>query len=546
MTDLFLIALTGSTLFALARAWPHLSGEQPGSNTSTPWALVGPGLVVLLGGAHQLLFRTIAEDAFITFRYARNLAEGYGPVFNPGERVEGYSDFLWMVILAALRAISGLDMPLLGRVLGVLAALAAIVLTWRFSLRLTGGNRLLSLVAALFVASSGAFVAHGPGGLETSFFTLLVLATLLLAARGMWTWAGVLAALTTMTRPEGVLLMAVLAGYAWLSSGPEGRGGRLLRVVVSSALLVLPWNAWRVWYYGYLIPNAMQAKRGVETTHQVKIGLLNAAEFLLANPPILIVVVVVVVALARRSLAWPPAGGVLAAWIGAHMAFAIYAGGDWMPAWRYLAPIIPLSYVLLVGFWHHNTARVRFDVARQPLVVLLFAGLLVVESLFHPRMIPQARLLSAQVDGLSAIGRWLRDTLPAGTAIATYANGSLSYYAGREIYVLDMLGLTDEHIAREGHRKRDGFPWNSAYDHEYVISREPAVISFSGGGLSPDPSCKVREPFSRAYAGASFRFSGEDTPLGSYANVLLRQSDQAALREMLGSVPGVEAFPCPR
>ena len=50
----------------------------------------------------------LTDDAFISFRYARNLLEGHGLVFNPGERVEGYTNFLWVLELAALWGLFGL------------------------------------------------------------------------------------------------------------------------------------------------------------------------------------------------------------------------------------------------------------------------------------------------------------------------------------------------------------------------------------------------------------------------------------------------------
>src|SRR5206468_5817414 len=66
------------------------------------------------------------DDAFISYRYARNLAEGNGLVYNSGERVEGYTNFLWTVLLAALTA-AGADPVRIAPVLGA-AALAALTL----------------------------------------------------------------------------------------------------------------------------------------------------------------------------------------------------------------------------------------------------------------------------------------------------------------------------------------------------------------------------------------------------------------------------------
>ncbi len=58
---------------------------------------------------HAWRFRHwLIDDVFITFRYSENLARGAGPVFNPGEPVEGYTSFLWMAMLAAAQPL-GLD-----------------------------------------------------------------------------------------------------------------------------------------------------------------------------------------------------------------------------------------------------------------------------------------------------------------------------------------------------------------------------------------------------------------------------------------------------
>ena len=90
-------------LISLAYLWPQVARNR--SRTALSLALV-----TLLGVIHQAMFRTRAEDAFITFRYALNLATGKGVVFNPGEHVEGYSNFLFLVVLAGLKG--GKEVPL--------------------------------------------------------------------------------------------------------------------------------------------------------------------------------------------------------------------------------------------------------------------------------------------------------------------------------------------------------------------------------------------------------------------------------------------------
>src|SRR5436189_992982 len=65
-----------------------------------PWVALGAAIVWLLVREWHYA-GWMDDDAFISFRYAQNLAEGNGLVFNPGERVEGYTNFLWVLLLAA-------------------------------------------------------------------------------------------------------------------------------------------------------------------------------------------------------------------------------------------------------------------------------------------------------------------------------------------------------------------------------------------------------------------------------------------------------------
>ena len=126
------------------------------------------------------------DDAFISFRYAENLATGSGPVFNPGERVEGYTSFLWVLVLAGSRAL-GLDTAAAARTLGsVFAALTVLLVL--------NGHRLcpridekICLAAAVMLGSCGVFTPWAMSGMEVTLFTfLLLLATLLCLSLGPW------------------------------------------------------------------------------------------------------------------------------------------------------------------------------------------------------------------------------------------------------------------------------------------------------------------------------------------------------------------------
>ncbi len=95
-------------------------------------------------------YNFISDDSFITLRYARNLVQGEGLVFNPGERVEGFTNMLWTLLLS-LCGVIGIDLLAAARILGVVAGLATIILTYRLfhALNVSEVQSVLGLFAPL-------------------------------------------------------------------------------------------------------------------------------------------------------------------------------------------------------------------------------------------------------------------------------------------------------------------------------------------------------------------------------------------------------------
>jgi len=147
------------------------------------------------------------EDAYITFRFSRNLADGYGPVFNPGERVEGYSNPLWMFSLAAAHRL-GFDMVSVSRMAGALCNSLTLLLVWFIPWRWFAVRGILSLAGPLLYLLYLPLQFYAASGLETSCYTMLVTAA---AAAGM-------RAHKSPGRCFGVFFMLLLAAF----TRPEG------------------------------------------------------------------------------------------------------------------------------------------------------------------------------------------------------------------------------------------------------------------------------------------------------------------------------------
>ena len=236
----------------------------------------------------------LTDDAFISFRYVRNLLNGHGLVFNVGERVEGYSNFLWVMELAAVWQVLGIRPEHAAPWLSVLftAGTLALMLWWIARLPGLRMRGIVSWCALALVCSSATFaVWTSGGGLETRQFTFFIVAAvvcLILYRNLRWGLlaASVSLALAALTRPEGPLIAACC--FAWfgalqlptalnalrraaeaqavgvkdaivaITRRIDWRG--LLCLIAPFALMVGAHFLFRYAYYGEWLPNTYYAK----------------------------------------------------------------------------------------------------------------------------------------------------------------------------------------------------------------------------------------------------------------------------------------------
>jgi arabinofuranosyltransferase len=240
----------------LSRPAACLAGDRSSRRPAQVMRLVLVALA-LLWAWH---LRWLCDDAFISLRYARNLARGLGLVYNVGERVEGYTNFLWTVLLAGAVRVH-LDPAQVAIVLGLLLFALTILLTDRLvgMLAPAQSDRLMVSAAAVVVSAHYTFASFATSGLETMLGATLLVAMLERACARAPVTAGVLAAAATLCRPDHILLAAAL-GLALLSL--PGRRREAVRFGLVGAALYLPYYLWRWSYYGDFFPNTYYAKAG--------------------------------------------------------------------------------------------------------------------------------------------------------------------------------------------------------------------------------------------------------------------------------------------
>ena len=421
---------------------------------------------------------TPVDDAFITFRYARNLVAGGGLSFNPSERVEGYSSLSWLLLMAAGEAI-GLDLPGFSKALGLFFGLATLTL---ISIGpFDAASRLLTIgLLALHLP----WTYHAINGLETVFVSFLVTALNLMPAssRNLRSARHIFAITLVITRPEGLGLVIIIAVAVLLAD--RTRFSRHHLAICASALAAFATQtAWRWFYHGDWIANSARAKlmpmsialpRGLEDLGHFAFyaGAYGVVPLLAATG--------VVLALRRRRD--PGSGHVVAL-----LAFCLLAGlslaasgGDSFALWRFFVPIAPVS-ILCAARGLHLLLRHGWHIARVASWAVL-ALALVHSANSH---IPKIRAGVPWGEQWKDIGMTLAKSVPPETRIALSMVGIIPYYS--ELYTVDLLGLNDRVIARRPPDPRYYGPGHQRHDGPYVLGLQPDLLILAAGSVVSDP-----------------------------------------------------------
>jgi len=462
--------------------------------------------VILAGlyGLYQAIsLAWVCDDAFISFRYAKNLIDGHGLVFNIGERVEGYSNFLWTIMIAGAM-LFGSEPILFAQVVGIVSYIFTFLILVFISVRLSRQSKagiLVIPIAAVAIMLQFDSQVWATSGLETAWVTALVtlaFAILIMAeSKKYFLLAGVVLILAVLSRPDMMIFYITALPYILLQS--KRPVNNFIYYLLPLLIIFLPYWIIRFLYYGYIFPNAYYAKLAYLPWYTQ--GLIYLWIYLKTNYSLLLLILVIPLIISRLTARFKKEkcfdSRIERAWllgilfVGPFTFYLVRIGGDFMHA-RFFIPMTPICFLIL------ETAISEF-VKKSSTRYIISIGL-ALSVLFRWEQFPEERysisgiynefdsykaedIERARIDG-ERLGKYLLDK----KAVVGFQGGKakMIYYSELPAAVNYKEGLTDEYIAHIPYEDRGRFGHERGIVEKYMAERKINFLTIDIGPVTPN------------------------------------------------------------
>jgi arabinofuranosyltransferase len=464
----------------------------------------------------------IQDDSFITFRYVKNFLHGNGLVFNPGERVEGYTSILWVFLLSGF-AFIGIDIVSAAQILGVIFGAGTIFVTYlladnilllnhfskneKISSRDIILRKLFTLFPCLLLTFNGALHYWCISGMETGLFIFLTVTCIYLYVvrkkKNIFFYSSLFLMLNSLARPEGVLIFAIVTVHFWFYSyfiDVQKNISNWTKLIFSKRALIfysiflfpnLLLLFFRLSYYGYPFPNTFYAKTGFSLIY-IQTGLEYTWDFIKTYMLIGVMLLPLIYFIIKKKKQQEITLLILI--VSIYCLYIIFIGGDVLPIYRFFLALLPLLFILFSSFSYLLISR---DVILSKLqsskheiavVIIFILGITSINYFVPKEKISKFSLSEDRlVIKMTGTANWISNyQISNGKKLTVAAStiGALSYYS--DAIIIDMLGLTDATIAhhpspiQEISKSLTGWKEKN-YNADYVLSRKPDFIYFSTG-----------------------------------------------------------------
>ena len=451
----------------------------------------------------------IQDDAFISFRYAQNLVAGHGLTWNAGESspIEGYSNFLWVMMIAATTAI-GIE-PILGSmILSGLLAIGTLFFTYRLAQILLQSS-FFSLLSIALLGTNYSFSSYITGGLETQLQTFLVVVSTYAAfhlvrekrfsgalyASGL----SLLLALALMTRLDsaligGALYLFIVFALAKEDMALKKKGLFLVYLTLPALTIVGAWLLFKLVYYGEILPNTYYVKAASASKDLLLRGVAYIWSFFYNY---YLIPLLFLGAIYGKKILSESYLLMLCVMVCLWCLYIAKVGGDFME-YRFIIPVLPFIFILI-----SKTIQLTKIIPLQfALVTLVLAGSYAHAVTFKGDAdsgIESISQLNAHIvedsEDWRGAGLALGDLFlksPEPVTLAVTPAGAIPFYS--QLDTIDMLGLNDRWVAREGPKFDHRRPGHTRYATlSYLIEREANLIighpevTPLAAAINPDP-----------------------------------------------------------
>jgi hypothetical protein len=475
-------------------------------------------LIIYIGYAGFYIYRTsfsvdgqryfvLFDDAMISMRYARNLARGFGPVWNPGETpVEGYTNPLWVLFMAFfhLFPISPSKISLLIQISGAVFLLANLYFVKMLAETLSP-NPVVSYLAVGLTAFYVPLNNWGLQGMEVSFLVLVVTASAWMVLQNLADsrfsfWPYILLGFGTFVRIDMAVPYLAVLGFLILFDS-KNRQSHLIFGISTLAIFIGSQTLVRYTYYGEMLPNTYYLKMaGFPLLTRIKRGAYVLLDLIRQMNWVLVLLPLTLLYFRRDRSVF-----LLFVLIIGQVAYSIYVGGD---AWehkggsnRYISLTIPLFFclfMLALDGWidkiksqkESSSNNITYWIANLGLLVFVFASLLNFNFLVNIRslermfLVRQPDFIEANKEYVRIANALMKFTTPE-ARIAVVTAGAIPYFT--DLPAIDLLGKNDPVIARqENHipvNIGDIRPGHMKWDYPYAIGElQPDVVVQLWGG----------------------------------------------------------------
>jgi arabinofuranosyltransferase len=473
---------------------PHLSGR---ANMLVCFLMAAAASYFFITNVTSYYF--LCDDAYISFRYARHLAEGLGLVWNPGEAVEGYTNFLWVLLMSASIRLDILP-EYAANTLSICSAVLLLFILMRSFANLHGLNNPWTWLPLLVLSLSASFTAWSTSGLETMLFALLVFSGFLTFVHERETTAelpilsALLLAGATLTRPDGGVFMVVAGLYYLFDIAAKKRSFRSGLIWCAPYIAIVGAHLlWRYSYYGFWLPNTFYAKvLGGGLAQGLKyIGLFETSYQLKWFIPFAFVP-----AMLRRNYTSCLFLGIILT----YLAYILYVGGD-IFEFRFMVIIFPYLYWLIAdgmalvftatyfgGSFRHVTKFVAVTAAVGLIWTTHYAS---INPIPYSNRASNNTLGNIKIyaDSRAAQGKFIRSLidegiLPQDIVLGVGGAGAVPYYT--KLPTVDRRGLNDVYIAHlpATGKGRAGHQRHAPYD--YLVEKNVAIFDLYNQLVFPE------------------------------------------------------------